>query len=137
MTENALIKKLQLKLGQHALFLNAPEGYIAALDPLPDGVALVDGPAGTLDFVQLFVRDSVELEKFAPTALAAIKFDGVFWIAYPKQSARVKTDLTRDRGWEPVTVSGLRPVTQIAIDETWSALRWRPVERVKSSKESP
>ena len=132
MTENALVKKLQLKPGQHALFLNAPEGYIAALGPLPDGVALADGPAGTLDFVQLFARDSAELMTHAPTALAAVKLDGVLWIAYPKQSAKVKTDLTRDRGWAPVTAGGLRPVIQIAIDETWSALRWRPIELVKS-----
>jgi hypothetical protein len=132
MIENALIKKLQLKPGLRALFLNAPEGYVAALGPLPDGVTLVDGPPGKLDFVQLFVRDSVELATHAPAALAAIKPDGVLWIAYPKQSARVKTDLTRDRGWEPITAGGLRPVTQIAIDETWSALRWRPIELVKS-----
>jgi|WetSurMetagenome_2_1015567.scaffolds.fasta_scaffold54057_3 hypothetical protein len=137
MTETPLVKKLQLKPGQQALFLNAPEGYVASLGPLPDGVALVDGPTGTLDFVQIFVRDSAELTTHAPAALAAIKLDGVLWIAYPKQSAKVKTDLTRDRGWEPVTALGLRPVTQIAIDETWSALRWRPIERVKSSKESP
>ena len=85
MTENALIKKLQLKPGLRALFLNAPEGYVASLGPLPDGVALVDGPPGTLDFVQLFVRDSVELTRHAPVALAAIKRDGVLWISYPKQ----------------------------------------------------
>ena len=132
MTENALIKKLQLKPGQHALFLNAPEGYIAALGPLPDGVALVDGPAGTLDFVQLFVRDSAELAKYAPAALAAIKRDGVFWISYPKKSSGVVSDLTRDEGWAPIAAAGLRPVTQIAVDETWSAVRWRPIELVKS-----
>ena len=137
MTENALIKKLQLKPGLRTLFLNAPGGYVASLGAPPDGVALIDGPAGTLDFVQLFVRDSTELTTHAPAALAAIKPDGMLWIAYPKQSARVKTDVTRDRGWEPITARGLRPVTQIAIDETWSALRWRPVELVKSSKESP
>ena len=132
MTENALIKKLQLKPGLRALFLNAPEGYVASLGPLPDGVTLVDGPAGTLDFVQLFVRDSVELAKYAPAALAAIKRDGVFWISYPKKSSGVVSDLTRDEGWAPITAAGLRPVTQIAIDETWSALRWRPIELVKS-----
>jgi hypothetical protein len=132
MTENPLIKKLQLKLGLRVLFLNPPEGYVASLGPVPAGVSLTEGPAGTLDFVQLFVRDSAELAALAPLALAAIKPDGVLWVAYPKQSAKVKTDITRDRGWEPVTAAGLRPVTQIAIDETWSALRWRPIELVKS-----
>jgi hypothetical protein len=132
MTDNALIKKLQLKPGLQALFLNAPTGYVESLGPLPEGVALADGPAGTLGFVQLFVRDRAELAEHAPAALAAIRPDGVLWIAYPKQSAKVKTDLTRDHGWEPVTVAGLRPVTQIAIDETWSALRWRPANLVKT-----
>ena len=133
MTDSVLLKKLQMKPGLRALFLNAPQGYVESLGPLPDGVALVDGPPSTLDFVQLFVRDRAELAGHASTALAAIKPDGVLWIAYPKQSSKVKTDLTRDRGWEPVTAAGLRPVTQIAIDETWSALRWRPVELVKST----
>jgi len=132
MADSPLVKKLQLKPGLRALFLNPPEGYVASLGALPDGVALADGPAGALDFVQLFVRDSVELARFAPAALAAIQPDGVLWVTYPKQSAKVKTDLTRDRGWEPLTAAGLRPVTQIAIDGTWSALRWRPVEVVKS-----
>jgi hypothetical protein len=132
MADNTLVKKLQLKSGQRALFLNTPEGYLGSLGALPAGVALADGPAGTLDFVQLFVRDRAELAEHAPAALAAIKRDGVLWIAYPKQTAKVKTDLTRDRGWEPITAAGLRPVTQVAIDETWSALRWRPVELVKS-----
>jgi hypothetical protein len=132
MTDSSLQRRLQLKPGQKALILNAPEGYVESLGPLPDGVTLVDGPAGTLDFVQLFVRDSAELTTHAPAALAAIKLDGVLWIAYPKQSAKVTTDITRDRGWAPITTAGLRPVTQIAIDETWSALRWRPIELVKS-----
>jgi len=132
MTENALIKKLQFKPGLRALFLNAPEGYVASLGPLPDGVALVDGPAGTLDFVQLFVRDSAELITHAPAALAAIKRDGVLWISYPKKSSGIVSDLTRDIGWAPITAARLRPVTQIAVDETWSAVRWRPIELVKS-----
>jgi hypothetical protein len=132
MTANALIKKLQLKPGLRALFLNAPEGYVASLGPLPDGITLVDGPAGTPDFVQLFARDSAELAKYAPAALAAIKRDGVFWISYPKKSSGVVSDLTRDEGWAPITAASLRPVTQIAVDETWSAVRWRPIELVKS-----
>jgi hypothetical protein len=132
MTDSSLQRRLQLKPGQRALILNAPEGYVESLGPLPDGVTLVDGPPGKLDFVQLFVRDSVELATHAPAALAAIKPDGVLWIAYPKQSAKVKTDITRDRGWAAITAAGLRPVTQIAIDETWSALRWRPIELVQS-----
>jgi hypothetical protein len=49
MTDHLLQRRLQLKPGQKALILNAPEGYVESLGPLPDGVTLVDGPAGTLD----------------------------------------------------------------------------------------
>jgi hypothetical protein len=132
MTDLSLQRRLQLKPGQRALILNPPEGYVESLGPLPEGVARVDDPPGTLDFVQLFVRDSAELAIFAPVALAAIKRDGVFWISYPKKSSGVASDLTRDQGWAPITAAGLRPVTQIAVDETWSAVRWRPIELVKS-----
>lgn len=68
MTESALIKKLQLKPGLRALFLNAPQGYVESLGLLPDGMAVVDGPPGALDFIQLFVRDSTELAALAATA---------------------------------------------------------------------
>jgi hypothetical protein len=132
MTDNPLVKKLQLKPGLRALFLNVPASYVESLGPLSEEVALVDGPPGTLDFVQLFVRDSGELAAFAPAALAAIKRDGVFWISYPKKSSGIVSDLTRDEGWAPIYAAGLRPVTQIAVDEIWSAVRWRPVELVKS-----
>ena len=132
MPDNPLIKKLQVKPGQRALFLHTPQGYVESLGALPESVALVDGPPGTLDFVQLFVRDSAELAAYAPVALAAIKRDGVFWISYPKKSSGIVSDLTRDEGWAPITAAGLRPVTQIAVDETWSAVRWRPIELVKS-----
>ena len=132
MTDSSLQRRLQLKPGLKALILNAPEGYVESLGPLPEGVALVDGPPGALEFVHLFVRDSAELAIFAPVALAAIKRDGIFWISYPKKSSGAVSDLTRDEGWAPITAAGLRPVTQIAVDETWSAVRWRPIELVKS-----
>jgi hypothetical protein len=47
-----------------------------------------------------------------------------------EQCSKVKTDLTRDVGWEIVSQAGLRPVTQVSVNEVWSALRFRPVERV-------
>ena len=87
MTDSPLVKKLQLKPGLRALFLNAPKVMSNRSAPCPTGVTLVDDPPGTLDFVQLFVRDSAELAHHAPVALATIKRDGVFWISYPKKSS--------------------------------------------------
>ena len=63
--------------------------------------------------------------------MQAVKAGGLLWFTYPKKTAKIKADITRDTGWESVRAAGWRPVTQIAIDETWSALRLRPESEVK------
>jgi hypothetical protein len=61
----------------------------------------------------------------------AVEYDGLFWISYPKRSSKVETDLSRDILWEiMVADTHLRPVTQVSVDNVWSALRWRPEPEV-------
>ncbi len=126
MAGNPLAGKLQIKPGNRLLVLNAPPGYLARLGPLPDGVGLAERPSGTYDVVHLFVNDKAELGRLAQRALEAIKPSGVFWVSYPKRSAKVSTDITRDVGWDELTAAGWRPVSQVSIDDVWSALRFRP-----------
>jgi hypothetical protein len=120
-------KKLRLLAGQKAAVLNSPPGYLASLEPLPEGVNLVQDPGSGLDFVHLFVRDREELEAWIDRALESVKYDGLLWVSYPKGGSQMKTDLNRDSLWQLLTPRGIRPVSQVAIDETWSALRFRPV----------
>lgn len=127
---SSLIKKLRIQSGQRMLVLNPPEGYLALLDELPEGAELGTAPAGEFDFVQLFIRDRAAYATHGPAALAAVKYDGLLWICYPKKSSGVASDLSRDSMWELVAASGLRPVAQISVDEVWSALRFRPAELV-------
>jgi len=128
MALSPLIKKLQLCTGLRALLLNAPGGYLESLVELPEGVRFDTQPVGQYDFVQVFIKDSLEYQRFYPEAQRAIKFDGLLWICYPKKTGTISSDLSRDIIWELTRGSGLHPVTQIAIDETWSALRFRPDE---------
>lgn len=128
--ETTLLKKLRLQAGDHALVINAPTGYVQSLGVLPEGVLIAEHADGKYDFIHLFVRNSTEFRSLSPVALGAIRYDGVLWISYPKKSAKVETDLSRDLFWKLMEGSGLRPVTQIAIDEVWSALRFRPEEKV-------
>lgn len=130
MANASLIKKLRLQAGDRALILNAPPGYIDSLGQLPDGVQLSEEGQRPFDFVHLFVTNSQEFERLWPTAREALKYDGLFWISYPKRSAKVASDLSRDVLWELMAGTGLRPVAQISIDEVWSALRFRPAEKV-------
>ncbi len=127
---SALVKKLRLMPGQRALILNPPEVYLDELGDLPEGIELVEQPEDKVDFVQVFVKNSEELDALAPQAIEAGKYDGLLWVSYPKKSSKVKTDLSRDILWELLKPTGLRPVTQVSIDKVWSALRFRPAERV-------
>lgn len=112
------------------LILNAPEGYVETLGPLPEGARVETEPAGTFDWGQTFVHDVADLRRLAPRARDAVTYDGLLWISYPKKSSGVTTDINRDVAWEEMKEFGLRPVFQISVDETWSALRFRPTEQV-------
>jgi hypothetical protein len=129
MSKTPLAKKLRIRPGQRILILNPPPGYLDELD-LPEDVELAERPEGAFDFVHLFVKNTAELANLGPTAIKAVKYDGLLWISYPKQSSKVETDLTRDVGWEMMAEAGLKPVTQVSVNDIWSALRFRPIDQV-------
>jgi len=131
---NTLLKKLRLLPGYRALVLNAPAGYIERLGELPEGATVTDQPdeEGSYDFVHLFAKNSTEFSALGSTARQAVKYDGILWVSYPKRSAKMETDLSRDSMWELLTDVGMRPVAQISVDETWSAVRFRPSELVNA-----
>jgi len=129
---SSLYKKLRLHTVQQALVLNAPDGYVNQLGDLPEGIdlAMSAGAGQKYEFVQVFIKDRAEYDQFVSTAREAVITDGLLWICYPKKSAKLKSDLSRDILWEMTKGTGIRPVTQISIDDTWSALRFRPDEAV-------
>ncbi|HYG20672.1 MAG TPA: YdeI/OmpD-associated family protein [Ohtaekwangia sp.] len=87
---------------------------------------------GKYDAVVLFVRNQADIDKFSAGAIGKLKEDALFWVAYPKKSA-AQTDITRDKGWNAITGAGFKAVAIIAVDQTWSALRFRPAKPVKSN----
>ena len=129
-----LAEKLRLQAGHRALAINAPKDYLAILGDLPEGVelTLADSPKEgvTYDWTHLYVLNSTELARLAPLAVKSVVHDGLLWISYPKRSAKAETDLSRDVFWTSLSDYGLRPVTQISVDATWSALRFRPSDKV-------
>lgn len=135
MPATPLVNKLGIKPGQRLLILQAPEGYLQKLDPLPENTELQTNTAGKFDFIQIFAHKREDVERLTPEALQALKPRGQLWFAYPKLSSKVKTDLTRDHGWDSLVEAGWRVVTLISIDDTWSALRFRPLEEVKTKKQ--
>ena len=132
MTSN--VKKLGLKPGMRALVLGAPSGYLNSLVPLPDRVEVSQSVGNTHEFIQLFVIKKSEIAKSARKLLQSAAPGALVWITYPKKTSGVDSDLSREAVWAAMEGTGWRPVSQIAIDDVWSALRFRPTQDVKSRK---
>lgn len=109
------------------LLVHAPDAFARALDPLPDGVTLETNPnEPQYDTVIVCVSTIAEAGTHPVTAAKYVKPGGLFWACYPKKTGAIRTDITRDQGWETLKATGWGPVAQVSVDETWSALRWRP-----------
>ena len=128
MASSGLVKKMLVKPGQRIAVLNAPTDHQAFLGDLPAGVEQTSEPAASVDWVCLFVHNKAEFEQWQGVAAAAVKPDGLFWMAYPKGGAKAKTDLNRDILWKLMEPAGFRPVAMVAIDDIWAAMRFRPAE---------
>ncbi|WP_159885596.1 hypothetical protein [Paenibacillus puerhi] len=127
--KDELLKKLRFKEGQ-AVVLNAPEGYGLGLEG--NGT-----PEGLHTSLLVFVGSVREAEDLLPTATGLLEHDAVFWIAYPKKApgSKVKPDINRDILAALVQdTTPYRPVSNVAIDDTWSALRFRLKELVQTKK---
>jgi hypothetical protein len=125
MSEAPLPRRLQIKPGQRIAILNAPDGYLKALGELPAQVSVSDKLSGEFDLIQAFFSQREQVEKEALPLKKALRPGGILWISYPKLSANAQSDLSRDILWRALAPVGLRPVAQIAVDETWSALRFK------------
>jgi predicted SnoaL-like aldol condensation-catalyzing enzyme len=126
------VKKLGLKPGMRALVIAAPSGYLKSLVPLPEGVIISEATGGAHEFVQFFATRKSDIEKSSTKLLRTAVPGALVWITYPKKTSGVESDLSREAVWAAMEGTGWRPVSQIAIDEVWSALRFRPTEDVKS-----
>jgi hypothetical protein len=123
----SLTRRLGLKDPRDARVFGRPTGF-DALEDVPDD----DGSAATAaGFILAFVSDAAQIAGLAPRLTALYRPGGHLWLAYPKRSGPIRTDISRDAGWEPLLGSGFLPVSQVAVDATWSALRFRRREEIR------
>jgi hypothetical protein len=117
-----LAQKLGIKEGMTIALFDPPEGIEATLAPLPAGVTLRQGNRGRREMTIWFTVARRELERrFGPVARAV--GEGTLWIAWPKRSSAVETDLTEDVIRDLALAAGMVDTKVCAIDETWSGLR--------------
>jgi len=131
-------RKLGLNPGMRALILASPPSYLKLLTPLADGLAVSSRTHERYQFMQVFVTRLSEVRYFAKKLLKHAAPNALVWISYPKKTSRTNSNLSRDIIREAMCGAGWRAVSIVAIDEVWSALRFRPAGQVGSrSKRSP
>jgi hypothetical protein len=134
-----IFKKLNLKDQQTVYVLNAPPSFKAELASLAGKVAVKTALSGAkqIQFVIAFVTKQAEVDNLAAELPAHVASDAVIWLAYPKQtSKRYTCEFNRDTGWQQMGANGFEPVRQVAIDEDWSALRFRNPDHIKKMTRS-
>ncbi|HTC53422.1 MAG TPA: hypothetical protein VK700_15920 [Steroidobacteraceae bacterium] len=131
-----LFKKLNL--GAHSVIhvLNAPRSFEPELAAL-QGVTVKRSVSATSSFAMAFVITQAERDAASSKLAAACAGDAVLWMVYPKGSSRkYRCEFNRDSGWPVLGAAGFEPVRMVAIDEDWSALRFRRVEHIKTMTRS-
>jgi hypothetical protein len=125
--------KLNLKDQTEIVVLNAPASFEPELKTLKGVTVRRDAKGGTIDFSLAFVMTQKDVETIGPQVAKKAKGDAVVWFAYPKGSSKkYKSQINRDNGWAVMGTAGFEPVRMVAIDEDWSAVRFRRVEFIKT-----
>ena len=128
-----LFKKLNLGALQRIHVLNAPESFEPELAALA-GVEIKRDARGKIAWALAFAVTQDELDKASHALVKAADGDAQLWIAYPKGSSkRYRCEFNRDSGWTVLHEAGFDSVRMVAIDEDWSALRFRRSEYIKAS----
>jgi len=130
-----LFKKLNLGAHQEIAVFNAPDSFESELKQLK-GVKIARDPVKpkSIAFGLAFAITQAQLDRASKTLAGASEGDAVIWFAYPKgTSRRYQCEFNRDSGWSVIRAAGFESVRMVAIDEDWSALRFRRVEYVKPS----
>jgi len=119
-----LPRKLGIREGSRLLLVDAPADFAATLGDLPPGVELVEAGAGAVDVAILFALGAATVRaRFADLA-ASLEPAGGLWIAWPKRSSGVATELDENVVREIGLADGLVDNKVCAIDATWSGLRF-------------
>ena len=128
-----IFAKLNLKLQREIVVIDAPVSFEPELETLKDVVVIRDvKQAKAVHFAITFATKQAEVDTLSKALAANAEGDALLWFAYPKgTSNKYQCEFNRDTGWDVLRSAGFDTVRAVAIDEDWSALRFRRVEFIK------
>lgn len=140
----SILKKMNYKTGQTVLLVNVPSTCQQLIETWYKDIEILelqelnDFEAMPLifsqyDFYLLFVYNEAQVQAITESLKEKLKPDTALWFAYPKKTSKTyKATINRDSGWQALGALNYEPVRQIAIDDDFSALRFKPVDKIKT-----
>ena len=122
MSTKSVVEKLLIKPG--TTVWTSESRHLDLIGPLPPDVRIVDGIEQAMVAV-VFANDSASLRTILDGQKVGLAAPGVLWVAYRKAN---RADINRDSLWPILAEYGMRPISQVAVDDVWSALRFRPLK---------
>ncbi|WP_416148826.1 DUF3052 domain-containing protein [Salipaludibacillus sp. HK11] len=134
---NPILKKMQIKEPQITSVINHPEEFTETLEDLRRYTKVELAPVSTsiYDCIIVFVKSENDIASHCAFIQNQLAENGLLWFVYPKKtSKKYKVEINRDYGWSSIQECGYEGVRQVAIDEDWSALRFRHVDYISVKK---
>jgi len=132
-----LFKKMNYKNQDRIVVLNHPVEFNTPYEEMKAFTKMSTRASGEIEFVLLFAENQKALNKLFAKVKDKLVDDVALWISFPKKSSKKYTsDINRDQGWEELGNADFESVKIIAVDEDWSALRFRRVKHIKEIKRS-
>ncbi|HEV7378451.1 MAG TPA: hypothetical protein VGN64_01550 [Dyadobacter sp.] len=134
---DAVFKKLNFKAHNPVLIMNAPDSFALNIASIADEATIVtnEDQIKHTTFCMIFVTKQTEIDATIPSIMPLLTGDAILWMCYPKgTSKRYQCDFNRDSGWQVMGQFDMEPVRMVAIDEDWSALRFKKVDFIKTMK---
>ena len=118
-----LVAKLGIRAQAQIHVVNAPDGYLQWIAPLPDGVKIASRLSNNADLVHIFTSRKTELADALHSYRAKLKPSAVIWVSWPKKSAKLPTDITEDTVREVALPLGFVDIKVCAVTDVWSGLK--------------
>jgi hypothetical protein len=133
-----LVEKLNYKGQERIALMNSDEEFARSLSDYLKDITIdreID-PRYPYSFIIVFVKSIADVDRLTCIAIHNLVADGILWYCYPKKSSKkYKSDLDRDHGWKMLNDSGFHEIRMVSIDEDWSAMRFRNVKFIKSTRD--
>jgi hypothetical protein len=126
MSQQSIVEKLHLNEERNLLIQGLPssiEKQFAKLSFAKNVTPLLR--TRKIDWALVFAVNENQLNSILKEVLPALHDEGKLWVAYPKSTSKISSDLNRDCSWSALTGCGYTGVAQVALDHVWSALWWK------------